>query len=136
MGRNLGAVLAGIVVVFVVVTTLQYGISLLYPLPEGLDPFDPASAEVLAEHMQSQPPIAWLLALVSEIVGVFLGAWAAGSIAASRTSLCAGIIVAVGVAGSVMNWLSFSHPIWFIVAQLVAYPLVFVAVSRIVRGDA
>ena len=35
-----------------------------------------------------------------------------------------------------MNWLSFSHPIWFIVAQLVAYPLVFVAVSRIVRGDA
>ena len=36
MGRNLGAVLAGIVVVFVVVTTLQYGISLLYPLPKQL----------------------------------------------------------------------------------------------------
>ncbi len=25
--------------------------------------------------------------------------------------------------GSILNWISFSHPLWFVVGQLVAYPV-------------
>ena len=131
MVRNIGAVLAGILVVGVVVGGLQYVTSLLYPLPEGLDPFDPADAEALGEHMSSMPVSAWVLAFGSEIVGVFLGALVAGSIARDRKVVFVGALVAVGLAGSIMNWLSFSHPTWFMVSQPIAYLLVFLGVGRL-----
>ena len=130
MIRNVFAIVAGILVVGVVVTGLQYLTSMLYPLPEGLDPLDPASSGEFAEYVANLPPMAWLLALVSELVGVSLGAFAAGSIASSRKALFAGAIVALGIAGSVMNWMSFPHPVWFIVIQLAAYPLIYFVVTR------
>lgn len=133
MTRNIIAVVAGILVVFVVVGGLQYAASLLYPLPEGLDPFDPADAEALDAHMSSMPVSAWMLPFAAEIVGVFLGALAAGSIARDRKAMLVGALVVVGLAGSVMNWVSFSHPMWFIIGQLIAYPLVFFAVVRLLR---
>ena len=131
MVRNIIALIAGILVVGIVVGGLQYATSLLYPLPEGLDPFDPADAEALGEHMASMPVSAWMLAFASEIVGVFLGALAAGSIARDRKAVFVGALVVVGLAGSIMNWVSFSHPMWFIIGQLIAYPLVFVAAVRV-----
>jgi len=133
MVRNIGAVVAGILVVGIVVGGLQYATSLLYPLPEGLDPFDPANAEALGEHMSRMPVSAWLLAFASEIVGVFLGALAAGTIARDRQAVFVGVLVVVGIAGSITNWVSFSHPMWFIIGQLVAYPLVFFGVVRLLR---
>ena len=131
MVRNIIALIAGILVVGIVVGGLQYATSLLYPLPEGLDPFDPADAEALGEHMASMPVSAWMLAFASEIVGVFLGALAAGSIARDRKAVFVGALVVVGLAGSIMNWVSFSHPMWFIIGQLIAYPLVFVTAVRV-----
>jgi hypothetical protein len=72
-----------------------------------------------------------MLAFASEIVGVFLGALAAGSIVRDRKAVFVGVLVVVGVAGSIMNWVSFSHPMWFIIGQLIAYPLVFFAAVRL-----
>ena len=133
MVRNIGAVVAGILVVLVVVSVLQYGGLLLYPPPEGLDPFDPAAAEAFAEYLAGMPLASWALASCSEILGAFLGALAAGRIARHHNSAFAGGIVALAIAGSINNWLSFSHPTWFIVGQLVAYPLVFLGVVRFLK---
>ncbi len=132
MVRNLLALVAGIVVVGIVVAGLQYLTSFVYPLPEGLDPLDPDAADEFAAYVADLPASAWLFALASELIGVFLGGLAAGTIAGSRKPLFAGAIVALGVVGSVMNWMSFPHPIWFILVQLVAYPLVFLAIQRII----
>ena len=67
---------------------------------------------------------------------MFLGALAAASIAGHRKAVFAGALVLVGLAGSIMNWVSFSHPMWFMIGQLIAYPLVFVAVVRLLgRSD-
>jgi len=129
MGRSIGAVVAGIIVVGIVVGGLQFVLALIYPLPADLDPFDPGSAEALAAHIEGMPITAWMLVFASEIVGVFLGALTAGSIAASGKAKFVGGIVLLGLAGSVMNWTSFSHPMWFIIGQLIAYPAVFFAVA-------
>jgi hypothetical protein len=131
MVRMIGAVVAGILVVVVVVSALQYAGTLFYPPPEGLDPFDPASADAFTAYLEGMPPASWALAWASEILGAFLGALAAGWIAFRHRSVFAGVIVALAIAGSVNNWLSFSHPTWFIVGQLIAYPLVFLGVLRL-----
>ena len=83
-GMNTVETILLLVIALVVVAGLQYATSFLYPLPEGLDPFDPADADALGEHMASMPISAWLLAFASEVVGVFLGALTAGSIARDR----------------------------------------------------
>lgn len=130
MWRNLGAVAAGVLVVGVVVTVLQ-SISLqLYPMPEGLDPMDPADAEAFAEHVAGLPATAWGIAFASEVVGALLGSLAAGVIAWSYRNVFAGAIVLLALAGSVLNWTAFSHPVWFMVGQVVAYALVLFLVVR------
>ncbi len=131
MVRNIGAVLAGMVVVGAVVAGLQYAGLLLYPLPAGLDPLDPADAEAFAEFLAGMPLAMWAWVFGSEILGAFLGALAAGRIANHHHSWFAGGIVALAVAASINNWVSFSHPTWFIVGQLVAYALVFLAVTSL-----
>ena len=135
MGRKVGAVLAGVVVVGVVVMSLQWVGSLLYPLPEGLDPMDPADRGAFSDHLAGMPAASWALAFASELLGAFMGAWAAGRIAGAHRAWFAGGIVALALAASVLNWTSFSHPAWFIAGQLVGYPLILLAVARLLGRE-
>jgi len=135
MVRGIGAVVAGIIVVGVVVVVLQSLSLWIYPPPEGLDFFDPAQADAVAEYMAGVPTASWALALVSEVLGAFCGAWVTGSIARDRKPVFAGVIFALALAGSINNWLSFSHPTGFIVGELVTYPLAFFAVVRLLQRE-
>jgi len=131
MGRTLGAIAVGVVVLGVVVITLQALSAMLFPLPAGVDPMNPVASEGFADHVATLPPTAWLLAWVSEVLGAFVGAWAAARIAGPRAAIAAGFVVALAFAGSIMNWTSFTHPIVFIVGQLAAYPLGYAMAVRL-----
>lgn len=120
MARNIGAFVAGFLVVGVVVAGLQAISAQIFPLPEG---FDPTDAEALARHTATLPAGAWAMAFGSEIVGAFLGALTAGRIAGSHRKRFAAAIVGLALLGSILNWTSFPHPLWFVVGQLVAYPV-------------
>ncbi len=131
MARNIGAVLVGFVVVFAVVVALQFVSVSLYPPPEGVNLLDPTQADAFATYLAALPLGAWLLVFGSEIVGAFLGALAAGKIASRHQARFAGAIVGLAVIGSIVNWVSFSHPLWFIIGQLIAYPLAFFGVVQL-----
>lgn len=131
MIRKIGAVLAGIAVVFAVVSALHFASMSIWPLPEGLDPMDPADRQAFDEYLAGLPLGAWMLVYASEILGAFLGALAAGWIAGDHRRWFAGAIVALALAGSVANWLSFPHPTWFIAGQLLTYPLAYLAAVRL-----
>ena len=133
MGRSIVAVVAGAVVVLVVVTILQMVGAQFHPLPEGLDPGDPADAEALAEHLARMPGVVWGIAFASELVGALLGALTAGMIAPGRKAAFAGSIVALALIGSVFNWTAFAHPAWFMIGQVVGYGLVLTLVTRFLR---
>lgn len=133
MGRTIGAVVVGVVVLGVVVITLQALSGALFPLPAGIDPMNPVASDGFEEHVATLPPTAWLLAWVSEVLGAFLGATAAARIAGPRAAIASGLIVLLALAGSIMNWTSFAHPIAFIVGQLVAYPVGFALALRLGR---
>ncbi|HSM59474.1 MAG TPA: hypothetical protein VK849_01700 [Longimicrobiales bacterium] len=135
MMRNVVAVVTGVLVVLLVVFALQWLGSLLYPLPEGLDPMDPAQREQVTEYMRGLPVSSWLLTFASELLGAFLGALVTGRMAGSRRAPLAGLIVLLAVVGSVTNWMAFPHPTLFVVGQLVGYPLVFLAARRMLTAQ-
>lgn len=130
MVRNIGAFVAGFLVMGVVVAGLQALSAQIFPLPEG---FDPTDTEALARHTATLPAGAWALAFGSEVLGAFLGALAAGSIAASHQRRFAAAIVGLALLGSIFNWTSFPHPLWFVVGQLVAYPVALWAAVRLLQ---
>ncbi len=131
MGRKIGAVVAGMLVVFAVVLSLQWVGSLIHPLPPGVDPMDPADADALRAHMATMPAASWALAFFSELIGAFLGGLTAARIADVHRARFAAAIVVLALLGSIMNWVTFSHPAWFIVGQLVGYPLVYLGVVKL-----
>ena len=122
MVRNIGALVVGVLTLGLVVLTLQQVSTALHPLPEGLDPFAPEDAEAFAAHMEGMPTAAWVVAMLSEVLGAFLGALATGWIGRSAARPLSSVIVGVALAGSVANWTAFTHPTWFIGAQLILYP--------------
>ncbi|MEQ8331368.1 MAG: hypothetical protein RH859_12990 [Longimicrobiales bacterium] len=136
MVRNVLAVVAGFVMVGVTVAGLQWLSASLYPLPAGLDPMDPADAGALAEHARGLPAGAWALAFGSELLGAFLGALVAGRVASSHHTWFALALVVLAAAASVMNWVAFPHPVWFMVGQAALYPVVFLGVRTFLSASA
>lgn len=128
MVRTIIGVVAGVVSLGVVVTLLQQLSSAMHPLPAGLDPMDPADAAAFAEHVAAMPPAAWVVAMLSEVIGAAIGALVAGAIAKDALRGASGVVVGLATVGSVMNWTAFPHPTWFIVAQIVLYPVALMSV--------
>jgi len=126
--RNIMGFLTGVLVLGVVVLVLQQLSFLLHPVPDGLDPMDPADAEAFAAFLATMPMAAWAAAMLSEVVGAACGAFAAGWISRDASRLVSGLIVGFATIASGFNWISFPHPTWFIVAQLVGYPLALMGV--------
>lgn len=133
MLRRIGGVIVGLVVVVVVVLVLQMVGLRLHPPPEGIDPMDPADRDALLQFLASLPFAAWLHVFATEILGAFLGALAAGWIARDGLRPVTGTVMVLALCGSVYNWVSFPHPVWFMVGQVVAYPLALLLVWRILE---
>jgi hypothetical protein len=136
MLRKVGAVVAGALVVLFVVGAIQFVSGRLYPLPEGVTPFDPADADAFRAYVLALPGTAWFLAFASELLGAFLGALTAWRIARDKRLWAPGTVIALATVASVMNWGSFPHPTWFIVGQLVGYPAVLLSIAAIARRPA
>lgn len=126
MARKIAAFVLGVLTLGMTVLVLQQMSALLHPLPEGLDPMDPADAEAFRTHVSAMPTAAWVVAMLSEVVGAFAGALVAGWISRDWARGLSGAVVGLGLLGSVMNWTAFPHPAWFIGAQLVLYPVALV----------
>jgi len=126
MGRKVAAVLAGLLVLGGSVAALQLASMTLYPPPAGVP---------LERYVEALPAMAWVMVLGSEVLGAFLGGLVAGWIARDGVRVVSGVIVGLALAGSIFNWISFPHPAWFIVTQLVGYPVALVLVWRILRRE-
>jgi hypothetical protein len=128
MVRKIGAVIAGLAVVGVMVATLQWISAGLYPLPEGVDPMDPADADAFARYLATLPVAGWAIAFGSELLGGFFGALTAGWIARDQPRVFSGVIVGAALLGSLFNWSAFPHPTWFMIGQLIGYPIALMGV--------
>jgi hypothetical protein len=122
--RNLGAVLAGLLVLFLLVAAVEVFSSVVHPFPEG---FNAESHEEICRHVENYPP--WVLAAAVPMwaFAAFAAAWTAAKIGNDYTAATVGLLV---LAALICNLAMLPYPIWFKVACLVAIPIALIAGGR------
>ncbi|MBA3849718.1 MAG: hypothetical protein C0502_06950 [Opitutus sp.] len=115
--RNTLAAMAGAVTGIVLISLIQLLSARLYPVPEGLDR---TNAVAMGGFMRTLPAGAFLLVLLSYLVGGFGGALAAGKLSLSHGRRQAVMVAVLFAFASLMNLLSFPHPAWFWIANFAA----------------
>lgn len=134
MGRLVLAILAGVLVAGLVVYMVEAGGQLMYPPPQGLDLTD---RDAMSAYVRQLPHGAFAMVLLAWVLGALSGAWVSARIAARPAvwpGLVIGGLVLLGVAANVMT---IPHPVWVVVAALIAIPAAAYAGARLaMRGRA
>lgn len=129
--RSVAAVVAGFIVAFALVVAIEGLSAIVHPFPPGVDPND---MDVCREHVARYP--AWILAVAGVLWGltVFVSVWLATRLGTSRHP-AHGIIVGLllCLAAGFNMWM-LPYPIWFDLANIVAFPAAIYFAARIGRG--
>ena len=109
MLRNVGAVIAGLVVgMFVNLALVQLN-TVLFPLPAGVDLADSAQ---MRDAIQDLPAAAWILVFAAHLSQSFVGAWVAARLGASHWMTLAMIVGVVSLGAGIANAMMLSAPAW------------------------
>jgi hypothetical protein len=133
LGRNLLAVVAGLIIGSIVNMALVNMGPRVIPLPEGADI---SSTESMRESMNLFTPANFLFPFLGHALGTLAGAYVAARIGAGRPLVPALIVGVFFLAGGVTAASMFGGPAWFITADLVlAYlPMAFLGMQLASRG--
>ena len=115
---RLGAVGAGLVVSFMLITLVQALSVRIFPPPPGLDPNDPAA---LARFMQQLPLGALLLVALSYAVGSVGGGVGVGLVARQAAYGLAAVVGGLLTIAGFANLAAIPHPAWFAVVTTLTY---------------
>ena len=125
--RNVGAVVAGLLVLFVLVAAVEVFSNAVHPFPDG---FNTESHEEMCRFIETYP--AWVLgaAVAMWAVAAFAGTWTAAKIGNLYAAATVGLLT---LAALIFNLAMLPYPVWFKVACLVAIPIALNAGSRCCR---
>lgn len=116
MIRSITGVVVGMIAAMVTVGVLEAVGHLLFPLPPGVDPYDP---EQLRTIMDKIPPGAMVAVLVAWGAGSLIGGFTAAVIAGRAHMVHALIVGGLQFACGVITMLMIPHPLWFWLASFV-----------------
>lgn len=119
MGRSIGAVVAGIVVQFLLITIVQAISTQMYPMPEGMDPMD---MEAMSAYVATMPLGAFLMVLLSYALGALGGAFTAAKIAGHSAQVHGGVVWGLGLLSNIFNLTMIAHPLWFSLVSSLSFP--------------
>ena len=128
MGRLVLAIIGGVLVAGLVVYLVEAAGQLMYPPPAGLDM---TNRDAMAAYVGQLPNGAFALVLAAWVLGALAGAWCAVRItgrAAIWPGLVIGGLLLLGVASNVMT---IPHPVWMVVAAVIAVPAAAYAGARL-----
>ncbi len=113
MLRNVGAVLAGLVVGMAVnMAFVLLNSMVLFPMPEGMDMNDPVQMNA---YVATLPTPAFFVVLVAHLGQSFCGGWLAARLGASRPMLLAMIIGVLSLVGGILNMMQIQGPSWMVI---------------------
>ena len=118
MGRQIIAVVAGVIAAGVVVYLMEMLSHGIFPPPASMDPMDPQSIKA---HLDQLPAGAFLLVLLGWGLGSFTGGFTAAKIAGTRTLRAAVIVGVIQMLGGILNMTLIPHPLWMVVAGLLIF---------------
>lgn len=122
--RSLAAVLAGVLVLFLLVVAVELFSAVVHPFPPDFG----GTEEEMCRHVERYPT--WILAVV-------VPAWAAAAFLSTRVSRIIGNVYASAIVGMlllaalVFNMSMLPYPSWFEIANLIAIPIAVITGSRI-----
>lgn len=111
-------VIAGLLAGWVVIFGLEAINHIFYPPPADLDFTDKAA---LTEFMQTLPTMAFVLLLISWMIGTFIAGMVGAVLnkeAWKNSAIIIGVILALG---SIINMTLIPHPTWLIIVASIAY---------------
>ena len=118
MGRNILAVVVGVVIGSFAIMIVEGFSHFLYPYPEGLDHSD---QKAMAAYVATLPNAAILFVVLAHAVGAFVMAVVTTLIATSRQLLLSFVGGLVLMAGGVAMMFKIPHPDWFPFVDLLVY---------------
>lgn len=107
--RNVGAMIAGLVVGMIVNLALVQLNTVLFPLPDGVDLADRAR---MRDAIQDLPAAAWILVFVAHLGQSFVGAWVAARLGSSHWMILAMIVGIVSLGSGIANAMLLAAPAW------------------------
>jgi len=117
MLRTILGVLAGVVVMFAVILAIEAVGHIVYPLPVGLDPMNPAHEAAFAQFVATMPFAAKAMLVAAWTLGAFAGGFVAARIA--RHPRGAAVLIALMVMSGVVGMvIRVPHPSWLTAAGL------------------
>lgn len=121
--RVLAAVLAGLVVSFILVVAVEFFSAVVHPLPKDFA----GTTEEMCLHVQRYPH--WVLAVVvpAWAAAAFAGTWIAQRIGNLYPAAMVGLLLLTAL---VFNISMLPYPIWFKIANLLAIPTAMIVGSR------
>jgi hypothetical protein len=129
--RSVLSVVAGLVLAFVFIVLAEVLSSIYHPWPAGVDVND---YEVCKAHVRRYPT--WLLAVCTAIwaAAPLSGAWLATRLGTGRHASHGFVVGAVLLALAGFNMAMLPYPVWFLVVNLVTFPLGTFLGVRLARG--
>ncbi|MEM9644870.1 MAG: hypothetical protein AAF989_07740 [Planctomycetota bacterium] len=109
MLRHVFATILGAVSGAFAVGLVEWGSSLLHPMPDGIDLHD---QEGLSEWVRTLPWTAFAMLLVAWGLGCFVGGWVARRLAPGRGRTPAWIVVSLLTIATASNLVMLPHPNW------------------------
>lgn len=117
--RSILGVFGGLVLGFIFPASAELVKYLWYPPPEGIDWVkEPKRAE---EYINSLPVTAFVILLAGYAAGALVGGWFAALVGGRSKMLHALIVGLLFLLAGVRTQLSYPHPAWFAVLNLLEY---------------
>ena len=122
--RFFAAVLAGLLVLFLLVAAVEFFSAVVHPFPEDFR----GTTEEICQHVERYP--AWVLAVVVAMWGVAALAttWTAQRIGNLFSSAIVGLLL---LAALVLNISMLPYPMWFKIANLLVIPAAMLIGGRL-----
>lgn len=118
MGRNILAVLVGLVAAMATFFLAEQIGHSIFPMPTGLNMEDKAA---LKTFMESLPIGAYLLVFGGWLFGSLEAGFIAQKISQQQNNLLPIIIGSILTASGALNFYLIPHPMWFVIAGLVVF---------------
>lgn len=121
LARSVGAVLAGLLVALFLIIVVELVTLTFHPFPADVDPHDIDVTRKV--HVARFPD--WVLAIASAGWGLttFVSAWLATRLGSGRHCADGILVGSILSVLAVVNMSMLPYPIWFLAANLVAFPL-------------
>ena len=118
--RSVGAIIASLVVAMMLIIAVEAISAIFHPFPPGVDTSD---IEVVKAYVAKYPHWGLALAVVGWGGTVFASAWLATRLGAGRHPAHGIAVGALLFLAAAFNMFMLPYPIWFVIANLLIFPL-------------